>query len=112
MNEELIELIKNNPDLPIYAWVDAEICGDGYGYWLGKFGRAYIKEYAKVEPYNYYGKDYIFKDDHEEYYEWLINKEHYLNMKLYDADREITHHINNLDYKKAIFVYIETPDNF
>ena len=112
MNKELIELISNNPDLPIFAWVEGEICADSCGYWLGKFGRAYIEEYAKVEPYDYNDKDFIFRDDYEEYYEWLINKEPYVSMKQYDADKEVTHYINNLDYKKAIFVYVNTPDNF
>ena len=28
MNKELIKLISDNPDLPIFAWVNAEIVGD------------------------------------------------------------------------------------
>ena len=74
MNKELIKLISENPDLPIFAWVDAEIVGDGFGWWSGEFGKAEIKKYAKVEPYGYYERDYIFKDDYEEYLEYLLNK--------------------------------------
>lgn len=107
MNKELIELINNNPDLPIFAWVDGEVCEDSCGYWLGQFGSASIREYAKVEPYYWYGDvDYVFKDEPEDYIEHLLNKNE--DMTEEEAERQV----RLLEYKKAIFVYVNTPKDF
>lgn len=106
MNKELIELIKNNPDLPIFAWVDGEVCEDSCGYWAGQFGNASIREYAKVETYGYYDIDYVFKDEPEDYIEYLLNKDESITLE--DAEAIV----KRLDYKKAIFVYVNTLSNF
>lgn len=45
---ELLNLALQNPNLPIFAYVDYEIVGEDCGYWMGEFGRAEIKEYATV----------------------------------------------------------------
>ena len=46
MNENtknLLELIQQNPDLPIVPMVDAEIVnGDDWGRWMGSFGAARV----------------------------------------------------------------------
>ena len=34
-NKDLLQLIKDNPDLPIIPMVDAEIAGDDNGYYMG-----------------------------------------------------------------------------
>lgn len=56
--KEFLELVKQNPELPIVPMVDGEIVGcDDYGYWLGCWGRSEITEY-------YLGKERVhFKDD-------------------------------------------------
>ena len=57
---KLLELIKENPDLPVVSMVDAEIVGDEYGWWLGNWGHCEVTEY-------YQGHERIhFKDDDEE----------------------------------------------
>ncbi len=57
---ELIELIKQNPELPIIPMVDAEIVADDSGYWMGEWGRCEVTEY-------YVGRERVhFKDDDEE----------------------------------------------
>lgn len=106
MNESLIELVDNNLDLPIFAWVNGEICEDDCGYWLGQFGKAEIKEYAKVEFYGWHEIDYVFKDDYEDYLDYLLDTNENL------TEEEAKNQILNLDYKKAIFVYIDLPDKF
>ncbi len=107
MNKELIELIQNNPDLPIFAWVDGEVCEDSCGYWAGQFGNATIREYSKVETYDWYEKDYVFRDDYDEYLEYLLNEHEDLTEE--EAIKQIE---NLLDYKKAIFVYVNIPKDF
>ena len=41
--QKLIELVKENPDLPIIALVNGEVCGDDNGYWLGHCGSASVE---------------------------------------------------------------------
>ena len=59
--EELLELIKENPDLPVVPMVDGEIVGDdSCQYWLGRWGHSEVTEY-------YIGREKVhFKDDDEE----------------------------------------------
>ena len=93
-------------DLPIFAWVNGEICEDDCGYWLGQFGKAEIREYAKVESYGWHETGYVFKDDYEDYLDYLLDTNENL------TEEEAENQILNLDYKKAIFVYIDLPDKF
>lgn len=106
MKNNLIDLIKENPELPIYAWVDGEVCADSCGYWLGQFGNAEIREYAKVETYGWEERDYVFKDDYDEYLDYLTTRNEDM------TDEVAKRIISKLDYKKAIFVYVNTPDKF
>lgn len=106
MSNNLIKLISENSDLPIFAWVNGEICADGCYYWAGQFGGAEIREYAKVEPYGWNDIDYVFKDEPEDYIDYWLEKNE--DMSEEDAER----HIKLLDYKKAIFVYVELPKDF
>nr|DAU67719.1 MAG TPA: hypothetical protein [Caudoviricetes sp.] len=108
MNKELIELINNNSDLPIFAWVDGKVCEESWGYWLGQFGNATIREYAKVESYGsgMYGMVYVFKDEPEDFIEYLLTRNEDM------TDKEAERYVQRLNYKKAIFVYVNTPSNF
>lgn len=106
MKNNLIDLVKENPDLPIYAWVDGEVCEDSCGYWLGQFGNTEIREYAKVESYGWYDTNWVFKDEPEEYIEYLLNKDESITLE--DAEAIV----KRLDYKKAIFVYVNTLNDF
>lgn len=108
MSKELIELIKDNPDLPIFAWVNGELCADSYGYWLGQFNSASIHEYTRVEPYDCFDKDFIFKDDYVDYLEYMLEKEENIDM----TEEEAIKIIESFVYKKAIFVYVDEPKGF
>ena len=59
--EQLLNLIRENPDLPIVPMVDNDVVGYGnYGYWLGKWGEAEVTEY-------YLGEDEVhFRNEDEE----------------------------------------------
>lgn len=57
---KLLDLIKDNPDLPIIPMVDSEVVADYGGYWMGKWGHCEVTEY-------YLGRERVhFKDDDEE----------------------------------------------
>ena len=59
--EQLLQIIKDNPDLPVVPMVEGEVVGDdSYNYWLGHWGRSEVTEY-------YLGREKLhFKDDDEE----------------------------------------------
>lgn len=100
---ELFTLIKDNPDLPIVAWVDSEIVGeDGYRRWIGSWGCSYIIEYIMVEMYNDY-PEMVEKGDTEKYEEFLYDT---TDM----SEQEIQDYINNAPWIKAIAVDINLPD--
>lgn len=59
--DELLKLIKENPDLPIVPMVDSEVCGDDNQWYLGSWGSSELTEY-------YVGRERVhFKDDDPEY---------------------------------------------
>ncbi len=44
--EKLLNLIAENPELPIIPVVDSEVVADdSYGYWRGWWGRAEVTEF-------------------------------------------------------------------
>lgn len=99
---EFVKLVADNPDLKIIAWVESEVVAeyDSCIRWCGKFDGAVIKEYTEVEMYNNY-LEFVYKDDTED-----------LESFLYDttemSDEEIAEYINNIEWQKAIFVYVDT----
>lgn len=110
MNNELLNLIKENPTLPIYAWVYWEVVGDDCHSWLGQFGSACIREYANVEPYGYNEQTMVFKDEDEDYIQYLMENEFH-DSGLYLTEEEAQSKADNLEYKKAIFVNIDLPNS-
>ena len=109
--EELIKLIKENPELPVVPMVNYELalCIEDYGYWVGSFGSAQVEEFACVEMYG--NNKVIYKQDQgyiEEYFAEKILDE---NEDLSDEEIEKLAHerAEALPWKKAIIVYIELP---
>ena len=44
--KELLELIKENPDLPILPMVNYKVCGGDFAYWTGCFSRPMVDEFV------------------------------------------------------------------
>lgn len=103
---ELLKLTKENPELRIVPMVDSEIVADdGFGWWVGSFGKAEVNEiFSKGE------RLYIRSDDED----GLIDE-------LYDnelADEPITDEealekakgiVASYEWEKVITVKINTP---
>lgn len=64
MNHKLLELVKENPSLPIVPLTYYEVLGGDTGYWLGHIKSVEIKEYAINEWEE--ESSIIFKDEDEE----------------------------------------------
>lgn len=109
--KELLKLVQANPDLPIIAYVNSEIVGGDCYYWLGEFTNVSIREYAKVEPYNYYEMNIVWKDDYTEYMEYLMEQEEWADLSNEEAENKALDIINNLEYTKVICVYVDLPNH-
>lgn len=59
--EKLINLMEENPNLPVLPMVDYEIVGEDWGRWMGSFGDSYVGEYALYD-YRYFEDRDDFKD--------------------------------------------------
>ena len=104
--EQLLQLIKDNPDLPIVPMVDSEIVGDDCCQnWLGKWGRSEVTEY-------YSGREYIhFKDDDEEdVLSDLVGCDYYCDPQGNDitdlSDEEWDKLYKSIQWTRCIVVYI------
>ena len=106
--EELLKLIKENPDLPIVPMVDGEVVGDDcYRYWLGIF------EGSKIEEI-YTGREYTHikdEDDEEDVLNDLVGCKYGCDPQgrdIYDdlSDDEWKALYESIPWTKCIVVYI------
>ena len=107
MNEKtvrLLELVKENPELPIVPMVDGEVCQGEWSYWMGGWGTASVTRYWVGEEgvYFYLGDGAV--DDE------AINDP----ACEYDFDDlddgEALEVYKNLPWKDCIAVYITMPE--
>lgn len=114
INSKFIELVRQNPNLPILAWVNYEVCDDCDHSWLGEIQDVTIEEYTSYEMYNE-GADLVTKDNMDDICDYLrdywYDTEPYKSMSDEDFEKYIENYVNNLEWKKAIFIWVETPDN-
>ena len=104
MIDKLIELKKENPELPIKIMVDYEVFGGDYGYWEGKIFKIDIDFYCVLGDRIYLGEDEI----REELEEMFIDDN--TNMSDEDfavlIDKKWNEKIDKNEVQKAIIVYI------
>lgn len=108
--KEVVNLITENSDLPIYAYVATEVVADDMAscYWLGKVKSARIARIAFVEPYGYNDQTVVEYTDTDDYYEYLVNSDEYKDLSDEEADNKAKEEIKNLDYKEVILLHIDT----
>lgn len=112
--EQVLELMKENPDLPVVPMVGWDIVADdSYSYWLGKWTRARVDKYLVSEERVHFYSDGIYGDEEElsdlneiEQVLW-----HYYDYSLVDSwnDRECIDYYKHLPWQEAIVVYIDRP---
>lgn len=109
MTTDMLTIIKENPGLPIYAYVDGEVVAEsdsGFS-WLGKVNRVRKTQIAFVDPYGYYDRTIVESSDLVDYEEYLID-----NLSYDLSDDEIDDFINNkiseLKFEDVILLDIGT----
>lgn len=105
--EELFELMRENPELPVVPMVDAEIVADdGYARWLGAWGSSEVGEYVIGEEKVHFRE----KDDFEEVERTLTDGEVSYDEFEAMSDEEAEAAYAGLPWIKAIIVNIDLPD--
>lgn len=103
MNEnvqQLLELIKENPNLPIVPMVDSEVVADDCcTYWMGNWGTCKVSEYLISEERVWF-KD----DDPEDVISDVKGYEFWENL----PDEKVDAEFDALGWIKCIAVYITT----
>lgn len=103
--EKLIELAKENPDLPIIPMVGTDVvASDEYSYWMASFGEVELGQYYVSEERVIFDLD----DLTDEILDNLIFDSDWEML----SDEEVVKKAENIAKKKmksAIIVWIETP---
>lgn len=127
--QKLIELIKENPDLPIIPMVHYEVVGEDYGNWAGRFSACYISEYTLFQDRFYEDREEFQEDYYNCYADWINDKFNYdpslelpnkpigiLQEQLEankTAEKNVDKYLEEIAegfFKKAIIVYIDSLD--
>lgn len=101
--EELLWLVKENPELPVVPMVSGLIAEDSNNYWLGCFSRAQVDSYLLGKRSHrvwFKSEDEVF-DVLEDYLEYDDLE------KLPDDEEGCRPYYEALPWVKAIIVYIE-----
>lgn len=120
MTQKIAKLILENPDLPVIAMVDGEICEDDSHMWLGSFSNALITEVGLVGERYYDDRD-DFKDAYyDKHMEELDKRFNYsLDMLLADDEEakaiaaKLEAYLNEVAdtyMVKAIAIYVREPN--
>ena len=106
-----MKLINENPSLPVVPLVYSEVvCDDGYSYWVGSWCDCDVDEYVCIDKY---GENHFYtRGDQDEIEEYFAEKIFDENESLPDEDVEKLAHeqAEALPWKKAILVYVGTPE--
>lgn len=101
-----MQLIAENPDLPIIPFVDGEMVLDDYGYWMGSWGDARVDEY--IIPEDCYPVQYKSDNDVTGTLEICLPFDELEVLPEDDESWRLAY--ENLPWKKAIIIYINLPD--
>lgn len=100
---QLLDLMKENPHLPIVPMVDAEVVADDtWGYWMGSWSCAYVEKYYKGEERIYFYDERDMEDLLAETkgWDWMETSSEAEDLEAY----------RSLPWTKCIVVYITTPE--
>lgn len=100
--QKFLELVKENPNLPIVPFVDGDIGDGGNSSWLASFGLSSVQEYLVSD-------EQVFIRDDDEIWDVLyavLPEEEYEQFS--DDDAKKAH--SELPWIKAIIVDIHSPN--
>jgi hypothetical protein len=102
--KSFLELIKENPKLPIVCMVDGEVCcGEDHSRWCADFGSARVAEFIFWENHPYGSGTFLDKEDVQEVREYLEMQDL--------SDAKVDEIIAGIQWKKAIVVNVDLPES-
>ena len=128
--KKFVDLVAANPELPIVAMVNGDICFDDNMYWMGAFSAASIELIGLLGERYYDDVDDFKEAYYDKYSDELCEKFNYdprccainVDRGLYTqeqfainclAEEELELYLNDMVkkyMKKCIAVYVDTPD--
>ena len=126
---KLLKLIQDHPDLPVICLVDSNIVGGDYGRWMAQIGGCGVGEYASYNE-RFYNDREDFIEDYYDHNDEILDQRFGYNprmsfpeaLKRYKKENieankaaeaqldKYLEEVANRAFKKAIIVYIDTPD--
>lgn len=100
---QLLDLMKENPHLPVVPMVDSEVVADEtWGYWMGSWNYSHLEKYYKGEERVYFYDENDMEDLLVETkgWDWLAASSQEEDLQAY----------RSLPWVKCIVVYIATPE--
>lgn len=102
---ELLQLIKDNPNLPILPFVATECCfDDSYNYWMAEWGKSRVSKY-------YVSNEMVYSyEDYETLVEkWIDdNYEDYPDLSDEELQKKAEEIVNSYEWIDAILVWINS----
>lgn len=77
VNKDLIKLVAENPELPIVAMVNGDLCFDDNCYWMGRFSSASIELIGLIGDHWYDDADSFKEEYYDKYASELCEKFNY-----------------------------------
>ncbi|GAA0491169.1 hypothetical protein GCM10008986_16550 [Salinibacillus aidingensis] len=105
--DELLELIRENPDLEIVPMVDTDIIGsDDFAWWVASWGSASIEEI-----YNHDERCYVRSKDEDEVGELIFDRLEMNNPSWSDSylQEQTDKELAEVEWEKVIAVRINLP---
>ena len=104
--DELFNLMRENPELPVIPMVDGEIvAGDDFSYWMGSWGEARVDEVA-IDEWDCEGRILTKTYGEEELIEDIAEIKYDGSDEAYEKAKEDAKSL----WQKVIVVYIGLPD--
>lgn len=105
-NQTLIDLVKENPELPIMPATHHEVvCSDEHNYWLGEIEKVVVDYFYLAEEFWYVGKEnimeYLSKECNNSTKKLISKDDFDLAM-----DIKFDELLESGEIKKAIIIYI------
>lgn len=130
VNKELLRLVAENPDMPVIAMVNGEICWDDGSYWMGSFSAVSIELVGLIGDHWYDDVDSFKEVYYDKYSEELCEKFNYdprcclASIQRGEhtdeqfaanclAEAELEKYLNEIAdkyMKRCIVVYVDAPD--
>ena len=113
---KFVELVAANPELPIVAYVNGDICHDYGMYWMGKFTSASVCDVGLVGERMYDERADFMEAYYNKYADELDEKfggDSYDSEVRAKAEKLIDEYLEKIadEYmKKCIVVYVDEPD--